>query len=78
MKGEYRMSNYEYGDTLYGTVTNCTMNGCFVRIDNAQPGEPNAYFRGYGQRNDRVMLSVIRSFPDQILTRLDSVREYAA
>lgn len=72
------MMNYEYGDTLSGTITCCTAGGCYVRIDNAGPACPNAYYKGCGRRGDRVMLSVIRVFDTQILARLDSVIEYAA
>jgi len=69
---------YEYLDTVTGSVTNTSSTGCYVRIDNAESDCPDAYYKGCGRAGDRVMLSVIRVFDNQILTRLDSVLEYAA
>ena len=71
-------TTYERNDTVRGIITNTSSTGCYVRIENAEPDCPNAYYKGCGRAGDRVMLSVIRVFDNQILTKLDSVLEYAA
>lgn len=69
---------YEPRDTVCGTIVTTSSTGCYVRIDGAEPDCPDAYYKGCGRTGDQVMLSVIRVFENQILTRLDSVIEYAA